>query len=44
MVPDYFIHESEEWLVFPHEVSGLNIDEIVNGKTDFENIKHLFKE
>jgi hypoxanthine phosphoribosyltransferase len=40
--PDYFIHESEAWLVFPHEVSGLTIDEIMEGKTDFENIKHLF--
>jgi hypoxanthine phosphoribosyltransferase len=44
MVPDYFIHESEEWLVFPHEVSGLSIEEIANGKSDFENIRHLFTE
>ncbi|MFQ3175825.1 MAG: hypoxanthine phosphoribosyltransferase [Psychromonas sp.] len=44
IVPDYFIHESEEWLVFPHEVSGLSIEEIISGKSDFENIKHLFTE
>ena len=44
MIPDYFIHKSEDWLVFPHEVSGLNIEEIKNGKTDFENIQHLFDE
>ncbi|WP_144210780.1 phosphoribosyltransferase [Shewanella donghaensis] len=43
LTPDYYIHESEEWLVFPHEVSGLNPQEILEGKTDFKNIQHLFK-
>ncbi|WP_373488692.1 phosphoribosyltransferase [Blastomonas sp.] len=27
-VPDYFVHETEQWLVFPHEIVGLSIDEI----------------
>lgn len=40
--PDYFIHESEEWLVFPHEVSGLTQQEIAEGKGDLKNIKELF--
>ena len=40
--PDYFIHESDEWLVFPHEVSGLTAEEIASGKGDLANIKHLF--
>lgn len=39
--PDYYIHESEEWLVFPHELSGLNPDEIINGKQDLKAIHHL---
>ena len=26
--PDYFIHESDEWLVFPHEIDGLTPEEI----------------
>lgn len=26
--PDYFVHETEEWLVFPHEICGLSEDEI----------------
>ena len=26
--PDYFIHESNEWLVFPHEIDGLTPEEI----------------
>ncbi|CAA0102659.1 Uncharacterised protein [BD1-7 clade bacterium] len=27
-VPDYYLHTTEDWLVFPHELSGLTIDEI----------------
>ncbi|AGH80096.1 hypoxanthine-guanine phosphoribosyltransferase [Psychromonas sp. CNPT3] len=42
IVPDYYIHESDEWLVFPHEVSGLSREELLEGKKDLENIKHLF--
>ncbi len=26
--PDYYIHETKEWLVFPHELHGLSADEI----------------
>ena len=26
--PDFFVHETEEWLVFPHEICGLSEDEI----------------
>ncbi|OYQ30087.1 hypoxanthine phosphoribosyltransferase [Sandarakinorhabdus cyanobacteriorum] len=28
LTPDYFIHESNDWLVFPHEIDGLTADEI----------------
>jgi hypothetical protein len=44
MVPDYFVHKSDEWLVFPHEISGLSIEEITEGKEDFRNIKDLFRD
>ena len=40
--PEYFIHSSEDWLVFPHEVTGLNPQEIIEGKSDFKNIQDLF--
>jgi len=40
--PDYYIHESAEWLVFPHELSGLSIEEISAGKKDLANIIDLF--
>lgn len=42
IVPDYYVHESDEWLVFPHELSGLTPDELSEGKSDLANIKHLF--
>jgi len=41
-VPDYFVHESDSWLVFPHELRGLSEDEILNGKLGTEPIKRLF--
>jgi len=28
MIPDYYVHQTEEWLVFPHEICGLTEDEI----------------
>ena len=31
-VPDYFIHESDTWLVFPHEIQGLTREEILANK------------
>lgn len=40
--PDYYIHKNNEWLVFPHELDGLDLDEIINNKTDLKNIKELF--
>jgi len=26
--PDYYVHRTNEWLVFPHELDGLTMDEI----------------
>ncbi|MFT4746385.1 MAG: hypoxanthine phosphoribosyltransferase [Congregibacter sp.] len=42
--PDYFVHENDEWLVFPHEISGLTPDEIIKGKTDLKNVMHLLQQ
>lgn len=41
IVPDYYTRTSEEWLVFPHELSGLTPDEIIEGKTELSEIKDL---
>lgn len=40
--PDYFLHQSADWLVFPHELDGLDVDEIGSGKKDLCNILDLF--
>ncbi len=28
LTPDFYVHETDEWLVFPHEINGLTEDEI----------------
>lgn len=30
--PDYYVHESDSWLVFPHELHGLTHEEIIEHK------------
>jgi hypoxanthine phosphoribosyltransferase len=41
LVPDYFVHETDRWLVFPHELDGLTRDEIVANKL---GLKALYDE
>ena len=38
VVPDYFVHETDQWLVFPHEINGLSEEEIKTGKPDMADI------
>jgi hypothetical protein len=40
--PDYYVHKNDDWLVFPHELLGLEHDEIMQGKTDLAAIRDLF--
>ncbi|SEA11242.1 phosphoribosyltransferase [Microbulbifer marinus] len=32
--PDYYIHKTSEWLVFPHEIDGLSREEILEYKPE----------
>jgi len=32
--PDYFLHQTNDWLVFPHELEGLTLDEIRRNKPE----------
>ena len=45
--PDYFLHETDRWLVFPHELEGLSIEEIIENKPELleliDQIKPLLK-
>ena len=36
--PDYFLHETDKWLVFPHELDGLSIDEIRANKPEVSDL------
>tara|TARA_B110000014_G_C20105666_1_gene581322 strand:+ start:686 stop:1267 length:582 start_codon:yes stop_codon:yes gene_type:complete len=36
--PDYFIHETDKWLVFPHELEGLTPEEIKENKPELSAI------
>ena len=37
-VPDYFIHETGDWLVLPYELSGMSIDELRVSRPDLGDI------
>ena len=36
--PDYYIHETDQWLVFPHELQGLSMDEIRANKPELDSL------
>lgn len=38
-VPHYYLHETDRWLVFPHELGGLSVDEILAHKPGIEPIR-----
>ncbi len=44
IVPDYYIHTTDKWLVFPHELAGLTIEEIKEGKEDLSKICDLLSD
>jgi len=41
--PDFYVHETDKWLVFPHELKDLTPEEIIQGKPELADtiIKHL---
>lgn len=32
LTPDFYVHATDRWLVFPHELQGLTLEEIIEGK------------
>ncbi len=36
--PDYYLHETDRWLVFPHELDGLSIEEIRANKPEVSEL------
>ncbi len=43
LVPDYYLHETDAWIVFPHELTGLSIEDIREGKVELQPIIELFE-
>jgi hypoxanthine phosphoribosyltransferase len=41
IVPDYYIHATDQWLVFPHELEGLTREEIFSHK---QGLKKMFED
>ena len=45
--PDYYLHETDKWLVFPHELEGLSLSEIKENKSEvsglIESIEKIIK-
>ncbi len=37
-VPDYWVHETDEWLVFPHELDALTLDEMKERRPDLHGV------
>ncbi len=36
--PDYYVHTTEQWLVFPHEILGLSEEELIQKKNELMKI------
>jgi hypoxanthine phosphoribosyltransferase len=43
-VPHYYLHETDRWLVFPHELAGLSVDEILARKPGIDAIRERLRE
>jgi len=41
--PDFYLHETEKWLVFPHELEGLSIEEIIEFKPELSELVKKIK-
>jgi len=41
--PDFYLHETEKWLVFPHELEGLSLDEIIEFKPELSDLAKKIK-
>ena len=41
--PHYYLHESDDWLVFPHELAGLTMEELIKDKPGVSHIAEKLK-
>lgn len=38
IIPDFYLHETDAWLVFPHELVDLTLEEIKKGKPEIKKV------
>lgn len=43
-IPEYFVHETEDWLVFPHELDALDADELREQRPQLHAIMNRYKD
>jgi uncharacterized protein len=43
LTPDFYLHETDKWIVFPHELAGLTFEEIAEGKTELAPILDILR-
>ena len=43
LVPDYYVHETAEWLVFPHELDALSPEELRKARPEIARIVEAVK-
>jgi hypoxanthine phosphoribosyltransferase len=43
IAPHYHLHETDAWLVFPHELAGLTFEEIRSGKRELADVVELLR-
>lgn len=36
--PDFYVHETSDWLILPYELSGLSIEELRENKTEIRPV------
>ena len=44
IVPQYYLHETNDWLIFPHEMEGLSREEIFANKKGMKDILSSIEE
>ena len=42
--PDFYLHETDKWLVFPHEIDGLTIEEMEMNKPELKDLISKIKD
>jgi len=41
--PEYFLHSTDDWLVFPHELHGLTLEEVYENKPGLKDVMKHYK-